>query len=60
MNDMAYVLTYLCNQDSTIQIIIGVHLHTQTHWTPLMDAIYAVINGVFIWNPLMDAINGRH
>ncbi len=25
---------------------MGIHLHTQTHWTPLMDAMYAVINGI--------------
>ncbi len=55
-DDVTYVLTYLWSQDSTWQINIGAHLHTQTHWTPLMDAIYAVINGV----NLMDTINGLH
>ena len=46
INDVTYVFTYLQSQDSTCQINIGIHLHTQTHWMPLMDAIYAVINGV--------------
>ncbi len=45
INDVTYVLT-LRSQDSTWQINIGIHSHTQTHWTPLMDAICAVINGV--------------
>ncbi len=46
INEVTYVLTYLCTQDSTWHINIGIHLNTQTHWTPLMDAIYAVINGI--------------
>ncbi len=44
INDVTYVLMYLRTQDCTWQINIGIHSHTQTHWTPLMDANYAVIN----------------
>ncbi len=43
---LSFVLMHLCTQDCTWQINIGIHLHTQTHWTPLMDPIYAVINGI--------------
>jgi hypothetical protein len=46
INDITYILTYLRSQDSTWKINIGIHSHTQTHWTPLMDAIYIVINGI--------------
>ncbi len=46
INDISYVLMYLRTQDCTWQINIGIHLHTQTHWTPLIDTIYAVIIGV--------------
>ncbi len=46
INGVTYLLTYLHSQDCTWQINIGIHLHTQTHWTPLMDTIYAVINGI--------------
>ncbi len=60
INDLTYVLTYLRTQDSTWKINIGIHLRTQTHWTPLMDAIYAIINGVNWWMPFMDTINGHH
>jgi hypothetical protein len=46
INDITYILMYLRTQDSTWQINIGIHSHTQTHWMPLMNTIYAVINGV--------------
>ena len=43
INDLTYALTYLHTQDSTWQINIGIHSHTQTHWTPL--SLMASING---------------
>jgi hypothetical protein len=46
INGVTCVLMYLQFQDSTWTINIGIHLRTQTHWTPLMDTIYAVINGI--------------
>ncbi len=42
---LTYLRTYVLRilPDKSTQEFI---LHTQTHWTPLMDTIYAVINGI--------------